>query len=233
MSASSKCRAFVWGFCLLAAELFSLSAQAQQVVVYEPAPPPPPPPQRRVLEPLDRVQLGAQVGWLFGANAETFEGDVGLVGNLAYTGNLAFRLPSITTLLELSYTYFPTELEFDPFVGPSGTLTDINVHYFQIGAHQELPFGVVRPFIGFALGATYFNPEVDLYDNETYFATTLLGGVKFVATENVGVRLQARLPYTWTGTGSTIFCSGGGCSYGFVGDGILQLDLSAGVFVMF
>jgi hypothetical protein len=230
MPAISKRRAFVCGLALLGAELGSLPAQAQ-VVIYEPPPPPPPPP-RYVLEPLDRIQLGAQVGWLFGADIETFDGDVGLVGNLAYTGNLDFRLPSLT-LLELSYTYFPTELEFDPYIGVGGTLTDLDVHYFQIGAHQELPYGMVRPFIGFTLGATYFDPEVNAYDNETYFATVLLGGAKIVASESVGVRLQARLPYTWTGTGSTIFCGGGGCSYGFVGDGILQLDLSAGVFVMF
>jgi hypothetical protein len=231
MSAISKRRALICGLALLGAEFGSLPAQAQ-VVIYEPPPPPPPPPQRRVLEPLDRIQLGAQVGWLFGSDIETFEGDVGLVGNLAYTGNLDFRLPSLT-LLELSYTYFPTELEFDPYIGTGGTLTDLDVHYFQIGAHQELPYGMVRPFIGFTLGATYFDPEVDLYDGETYFATVLLGGVKIVPSERVGVRLQARLPFTWTGTGSTIFCGGGGCSYGFVGDGILQLDLSAGVFVMF
>ncbi len=230
MPSTSRRLAFVSGLALLGAEAASLPAQAQ-MVIYEP-PPPPPPPQRRVLGPLDRVQLGAQVGWLFGANVETFDGDVGLVGNLAYTGNLDFRLPSLT-LLELSYTYFPTELEFDPHIGAEGTLTDIDVHYFQIGAHQELPYGTVRPFIGFTLGATYFDPEVYLYDNETYFATVLLGGVKLLASESVGVRLQARLPYTWTGTGSAIFCGSGGCSYGFVGDGIWQLDLSGGVFVMF
>ena len=233
MPAISKRRLSIFGAALLATALSSISAHAQTpVVVYEPAPPPPPP-ERRVVGPLDRFQLGAQVGWLFGSNVETIDGDVGLKGNLAYTGNLDFRLPSVSTLLELSYTYLPTEVEFDPFVAPNVTLTDISVHYFQIGAHQELPVGVVRPFIGITFGATYFDPDVDRYDGETYFSNVLLGGVKLVPSEHVGVRLQARLPYTWTGTSSTLFCGGGGCSYGYVGDGILQLDLSAGVFVMF
>ncbi len=186
-----------------------------------------------MLEPLDRVQLGAQVGWLFGSNVETIDGDVGLVGNLAYTGNLDFRLPSVSTLLELSYTYLPTEARVRP-ARRSGR--DVDGHLGALLPDRRASGAAVRgrrPFIGITFGATYFDPDVDLYDGETYFSNVLLGGVKLVPSERVGVRLQARLPYTWTGTSSTIFCGGGGCSYGYIGDGILQLDLSAGVFVMF
>jgi hypothetical protein len=59
------------------------------------------------------------------------------------------------------------------------------------------------------------------------------GGVKLVASEHVGMRAQASLPYTWTGSSSALFCSFGQCSYGYVGDGILQLDLALGAYAMF
>jgi hypothetical protein len=211
------------------AELVPLSASAQAVVY---GPPPPPPPSSRV-EHLSRFELGFQFGYLFGSEIDTLEGELGLHGNWAYTGNFDFRLPKGFTLVELSYTYFPTEVSLDAIVGPDLDVTDLSVHYFQIGAHQELPLGLARPFIGFTLGGTYFVPETDLYDDEFRFATALLGGVKLVPSETIGVRFQARLPYTWTGTSSSVFCGFGGCSYGYIGDGILQLDLSAGVYVMF
>ncbi len=219
----------------------SASAQSGTATTYtSPTPPvyyeqpPPPPPTMHPKPKLDRVQVGANVGWLFGANVDTSAGDVGLNGNWAYTGNLDVRVVP-TVLVEGRYTYFPTKVEYHPVVGADTDVTDVKVHYFQGGLQSELPLPVARPFLGISAGATYINPTgnaVDV-DGETYFATALSGGVKFPAGKNAGARLQASLPYTWTGTDSTVFCGLGGCSYGYIGDGILQLDLSAGAYAAF
>jgi len=193
--------------------------------------PAPPPRYGRDRAADDRVQVGAQVGWLFGSEIEVPGGDIGLNGDWAYTGNVDVRLSPLS-LLELRYTYFPTEVEFHPFVGQDAEFTELDVHYMQAGIQSEVPVGVARPFFGLTLGAAYFNPEVPI-DGETYFSTTVSAGLKLLPAENVGVRLQASLPYTWTGTSSALFCGFGGCSYAYVGDGILQLDLAAGAFAMF
>jgi hypothetical protein len=89
--------------------------------------PPPPPPGGAARGPRDRFQIGGQVGWLFGASIDVPNGEVGLNGNWAYTGNADFRLTP-TTLVEARYTFFPTEVEFHPFVGVDEDVTEIDVH---------------------------------------------------------------------------------------------------------
>jgi hypothetical protein len=194
--------------------------------------PPPPPPGSAARGPSDRFQIGAQVGWLFGASVDVPNGEIGLNGNWAYTGNADFRL-SPTTLIEARYTFFPTEVEFHPFFGVDEDITEIDIHYIQAGVQSELPVGIARPFVGLTLGATYFDATRSIYDNETYFSMIPNGGVKLVASEYVGMRAQASLPYTWTGSTSALFCDLGECSYGYVGNGILQLDLALGAYAMF
>jgi len=190
------------------------------------------PPKVRVDKgPADRVQVGAQVGWRFGSSIDAPGGEVGLNGDWAYTGNVDVRL-NPNTLLELTYTYMPTEVEFHPFVGFDSELTDLDIHYMQAGVQSEVPAGIARPFVGLALGAAYYNPQENI-DSETYFLSTVMAGVKLNPSERVGVRFQASLPYTWTGSDAAVFCGFGGCDYAYVGDGILQLDLSAGAYAMF
>ena len=223
--------AFVGATLLLPAIASAQTTTVTTTQYYDEPTPPPPPTAKPYKGPEDRVQVGAQVGWLFGSSIEAPGGDVGLNGDWAYTGNIDVRLTPVS-LLEFRYTYFPTEIEFHPFVGQSSEVTDVDVHYMQAGIQSELPLDIARPFFGLTLGASHFNPNVPV-DGETYFSTMVSGGVKLVPSKRVGVRLQASLPYTWTGSDSAMFCGFGGCSYGFVGDGILQLDLSAGAYAMF
>ena len=50
----------------------------------------------------------------------------------------------------------------------------------------------VRPFVGIGLGAIRFDPQLSGVGPNTDFAVDIGGGVKFYASEHIGVRLEIR-----------------------------------------
>jgi hypothetical protein len=49
-----------------------------------------------------------------------------------------------------------------------------------------------------------------------------------MAARSFGLRGEAKLSTTFASSSASVFCSYGGCSYGFLGHGIWQLNLSVG-----
>jgi hypothetical protein len=195
--------------------------------------PPPPPLQPK----LERVQIGAQLGWMFDASVDAPLGSVEVDQGLTYSlyADAVLR-PGL--LAEVSYTWLPTQLDFSDFEGgPERRLMGLDVHYFDAGIQGEFLVGQVRPFAELLLGATLFHPHSSLFGDEVRFNTIFGGGVKLFPVPNFGIRLQARLITSFTDVGSGIFCgvgtAGGACVAGTTGGGIVQAELSGGVFAAF
>ena len=51
--------------------------------------------------------------------------------------------------------------------------------------------------------------------------------------DHLGIRLQARMYGTFVHGSTAAICGGGGCAFGFSGDGFWQLDASAGLIFAF
>ncbi len=111
-------------------------------------------------------------------------------------------------------------------------IDELSINYWQLGAVQALKTGKVVPFTSLSLGGTYVTTK-DANVSEWYFSMILGAGAKVYMSERAGLRLQARLPISFTGGGFGAGIGTGGASVGFYGTGVTQIDVSAGAFVSF
>ena len=181
-----------------------------------------------------RAEITPFVGWQFGGWAAARNGDFRVSDEVVYGGILDFTVrPGAQA--EFMYSRQETTLSFDDFFTGRRTLTDMTVEYIQGGGLIEIDRGhSAKPFVSATLGVTHLNPDQSQIegvrvDDEWRFSFTLGAGVKVFPSERIGIRLQGHLLSTFLDTGGSIFCGGGGCSFGFFGYGIFQGSVSGGV----
>ncbi|QTN38055.1 outer membrane beta-barrel protein [Cryomorphaceae bacterium] len=170
------------------------------------------------------IELQPYVGFQFGNTIHAYDGVVKTQDGLDWGGSLSIEVrPGV--YLELMYSRMETDMRIDEYYGPSTPLFDIDIQYFQIGGLVEQSIGQVAPFGTFTLGAVDYDPQDSRFVNETQFAITFGGGIKYFVSDNIGIRLQARamMPLYFGGFG--FFCGTGGCggsayttSYTFAAD---------------
>lgn len=180
----------------------------------------------------NRVEITPYGGWQFGGVAYVRAGDLKLKDAWNY-GVIVDVSVRYDAQVELMYNRQETELRlFEPF-GVARTLTDITVEYFLAGGLYEVSRGsAARPFVSLGVGAVHYNPKARQIDgfqisDEWNFATALGLGVKYFASERIGIRLQGHLWQGFTGTSGGVFCGFGGCSFGLGGWGPIQGDIAA------
>jgi hypothetical protein len=112
---------------------------------------------------------------------------------------------------------------------PPGSVR-VEVDQLLVGGIQDLSYGRVRPFLSGLLGITrYAVPG----DTEVRFAVGVGAGVKFYATRNLGLRLDARGYMTVIDLGGAGICGGFGCAIRFNVSPAFQGDFTAGLLVAF
>ena len=169
-----------------------------------------------------QIDLQPFVGWHIGGKARFAQGDLNVKSDMNYGLALDVAIqPGI--MVELYYSQMNTTADWFPLPGFGGLLPatriGMDVHYLQVGGMRYITRGKIEPFGGLTLGATWFKG----YENEdrsgntdsvTRFAITLGGGVKIMASERIGIRLQARLlmPMYFAGVGLWAGTGGGGLS---------------------
>jgi len=135
--------------------------------------------------------------------------------------------------LELLWISEQTHVKLKEY--PSGftkDLFDMNVHYFQIGAVQEMGRGKTRPFIAFTIEPRVLDAKDATLSDEWLASLTFGGGGKFDLSKSIGIRLQARILVPLIFSGGGMWCGTGGCGVG-VGSWtpFVQFDLTAGVYI--
>lgn len=179
------------------------------------------------------IEIGAQYGHQFWGKLSTVRADINIKASAAWNFTLDIQGP-VGMQIELLYNRQDTFVEAKEIVtGIRTKLFDVGVNYFQVGVLRGLPQGNILPYGVFTMGATYFDPKDRTYSDEWRFSITFGLGLKYYASERVGVRLGANLllPITWGGGG--IFCGTGGCSTGITaGSSIVQGNVMGGLFLV-
>lgn len=150
--------------------------------------------------------------------------------------------PSATFALSLNVTYEPgraiqlfysrQETQVDD-IDPT---LDFDVEYFQLGgvaSYDGFGYdGKLEPFIVGSIGAAWFSPGGGL-DDETVFAATLGGGLKYPLSDRLALHFEARAYFTFFESDGSLFCvsgpAGGQCLLRASGSLIYQIDAQAGL----
>jgi len=87
-------------------------------------------------------------------------------------------------------------------------------------------------YTSLSLGTTRFNPDDEDSGEDWRFSMMFGLGAKYSLTKRLGLRFQARFPWTYMGgDGSEIICGEIGCMKSSGGLGLWQFDLSVGVVI--
>jgi hypothetical protein len=145
---------------------------------------------------------------------------------------LDINLP-VGTQLELLYTRQDTKLTFNSFPEGKRDLNDEAVEFWHVGGvYTRFSQGKIYPFTSFTLGATRFINESGPGDDVWKFSIILGLGAKVHVNDRLGIRAQARMPWTFVNTGVGLGFGTGGASVGVGGSGIVGFDVSGGLFLM-
>ncbi|MBV1887933.1 MAG: hypothetical protein KUG51_01455, partial [Urechidicola sp.] len=104
--------------------------------------------------------------------------------------------------VEFSWAQQNSELEVNaPNPDNGGDYGDVSINHYQIGGVQH--FGNdkdLRPFLGMSGGWSTFNPEnnnqdqdVDYLNSYSTFTFGISGGIKYMFTNHIGLRVQSQL----------------------------------------
>jgi hypothetical protein len=134
----------------------------------------------------------------------------------------------------LLYHRQDSELIYQRAGGLKESAGDIAVEYWHIGGMSGVQQGNIMPFGMFTLGGTRIIPKFPGARGDEWKFSIIFGlGAKIYVSDRIGLRVQGRLPWIILNGGAAIGCGGGGCYTSFGGSGIVQADVSGGLFVMF
>jgi hypothetical protein len=182
--------------------------------------------QRVEITPFGGYRIGGSVGEV--GTAEVVDDDggpsLGVVVDVVF-GGLADGLK-----VEGVFSRERTDLAVRGSIFDPPGAVPVEVDQILVGGIQDLDDGRVRPFLSGLLGITrYAVPG----DTEVRFSIGVGAGVKFYATRNLGVRLDARGYMTVIDLGGSGICGGVGCAIRFNVSPAFQGDFTAGVLVAF
>lgn len=186
------------------------------------------------------LEFSVNYGSMWGGNIDTIFGKLRIAtgDSWYFAANVPIRHGMWG---EFSYTRQGTRINLEN-LGVARNLTDMTVHYWQIGALQGLPRGNFVPFFIGTLGLTYYSPEASTVEIEdltyglnsaTNFSMTF--GVGFKADmgpdQRVGLRGQFRImPTIYNASGGLWFGTGGG-GVAVSGSAVWQYEVSGGVVI--
>jgi hypothetical protein len=113
--------------------------------------------------------------------------------------------------IEVSYNYMATRATASSPLLNDRVDVRTQVHYAMIGANRLFPTSDAMTFFaGMKMGTgTLAFPDGE-YRNITKFSLGLQGGMKYFATERIGIRLQANLMMPVLAAGGSLWWSPGG-----------------------
>jgi hypothetical protein len=128
------------------------------------------------------------------------------------------------------YSHQEARIDLDPPGAPPQRVW-LAIDHWQVGGTQEVGRGAVRPFYTGLLGLTYFGESGD---SEIRFSLGGGGGVKLMASQHVGARLDGRIYAVFTDGGVTTgICAPGVCVVGLDVAVVWQLEFTAGLVISF
>jgi opacity protein-like surface antigen len=183
----------------------------------------------------DGVEITPAIGYRFGGGFYDYSSrqDIDLEDAESGSITLGFEVNEDYTI-EAHWSVQETRFEVRNVLPPMLDDDGIEVEYWHVGVMvRPGKEDSVEPFIVASAGFTRFDPEASGTGSDTRFSISFGGGVRTMFGEHVGIRLQGRLYLSFVHGSTAAICGGGGCSFGFHGDGLWQGDVSAGLIFAF
>ena len=178
-----------------------------------------------------RFEVAPFVAWRSGASLSGpgAGGTYDVEPSAAWGVALDLSLGSPGLFGEAVYTRQESRVPYDDAFGPDRN--DVTFDTLLVGGQWvPSPRDPIRPFLSALVGVTRIAAEGS---DVTHFAGSLSGGVKLMASDSFGVRLEARALALFSGGSAAGLCGDSGCTIGLSGWGTLQADVSAGVVLAF
>jgi hypothetical protein len=135
--------------------------------------------------------------------------------------------------VELLYRHQGSTLTYKGQGKRQQDVTDVSVDYWHLGGIYGVTKGKVMTYAGGSAGVTYLNYDFPGADDDWRFSFIFSLGAKLYLNERFGLRVQSSLPFTLISGGAAIGCGPGGCYSTVGGEAVSQIDLSAGIMVLF
>ncbi|HZF26683.1 MAG TPA: outer membrane beta-barrel protein [Steroidobacteraceae bacterium] len=170
------------------------------------------------------------IGYRFGGNFEDATSSRSVDAKESIDFGLAFDIEyAPDRMVEVFYSHQPTELK------DTSPTVDLDIEYIQVGGVAEYTQDDYTPYLVGTIGVARFSPSGDL-DEETRFAATLGGGVKWYLNKNVALKFEGRAYVSIFDSDADVFCvSNGGavCRFRVSGSVVWQLEAMMGVAIRF
>lgn len=181
---------------------------------------------------LARFSLTPFGGYTFGGEFKDEKGMLSVdVDDAPHFGVVFDIREGANTQWEIFYSQQQTEADTSEVV-PAQPVTDIDVHYLQVGGTYVGNGDRARPFLAATLGGTRFDPGPLTFDSENFFSFRIGAGWYLQASERVNLRLEGRLLGTLLRSDSALFCETGPdenvCALVADGDFFWQFQTSLG-----
>jgi hypothetical protein len=177
------------------------------------------------------VEITPITGYTFPASFNISAGSARLGDGQNWGGMLGFSLNEFVEI-ELSYSYMATRATASSTFLSDRVDVRTQVHYAMIGANRLFPTSDAMTFFaGFKMGTgTLAFPDRE-YNNITKFSWGFQGGMKYYATDRIGIRMQANLMLPVLSAGGSLWWSpGGGTAVGVsTWSPIVQFGFTGGI----
>ena len=188
-------------------------------------------------------EVSGLYGYQLGGKAFYSGGNLRMDDGEEFNVNFGINVRTGVTV-ELTYASMTDGLYIQDnlFVPRETKISDIKAEWFHIGVMRSKNNGQARPFGGLSMGMTAFsprNPNLEAIGNRSLpnterFSFILKGGMKYMFTENIGLRVQGELmvPVNWGGL--YIEVGSGGSSTGVsLGSSTIIGGFSGGLIIAF
>jgi hypothetical protein len=164
------------------------------------------------------VELTPIAGYTFRSTVYITNGEARVNDGFTYGGALTIAASQYNAI-EISYYRYATDATaYSSYSGFATVSKDVAVNYMLIGGQRLFPVNdKITPFTGFNLGAGWLASGDDSFSTVTKFALGFDAGIKIMATEKIGIRLQTNFNFPITSAGGSFFWSSGGSGVGLTG----------------
>ena len=164
------------------------------------------------------IELTPFAGYTFRSTVNITNGQARVNDGFTYGGALTYKA-GLYNAIELSYYRYQTNATAQSsYSGFEFVDTPVNVNYMFIGGQRIIPANEkMSGFTGFNLGAGWLGSGNDSFSTITKFSVGLVAGLKIMASDKIGIRLQTNLALPITGAGGSFYWGSGGSGVGLTG----------------
>jgi len=108
--------------------------------------------------------------------------------------------------------------------------TDVYISYLHFGGRVNfVNDSPLSTSLGLGIGATFFIPDSNQYDNDVSLSGNITGGIKYKLNQQWALKADLRFYGTVLNNNSSLFCSNNSCLIELNGEVYVQTELMAGI----